>query len=106
MFPILFWLISAVAILLYLIFCPTAPSWTARVVFDGTTLVLLVLAYLFIASPGHSSAENPSELAEAARWQPYLHTVYFSSLSIIILGIASTIRYYLFGGHRDSDRNT
>jgi hypothetical protein len=83
MFLILLWLISLVAIAVYIVAWPTTKPWSTRIAFEAPVLVLLVLIYAYVVSPRPPASGHPSAVAEAAQWLPYCAAVYFARLSII-----------------------
>jgi hypothetical protein len=99
-FLILLWLMATASVLIYLVSWPVAKLWRTRFAFDIPVLLILLVACITLR-PGTPS--NPMEAAEVAHWQSYLSAIYVAAISILLLGIAGTIRHFIFRAQGDSD---
>jgi len=93
MFPLLLWIIPLLAIFAYLVTWPSTRPWPIRLAFDTSVLLILVLVCLTIRPV---PVPDPREAAEAVQWQPYLSAIYVAALSVLFLGIAGTVRHFIF----------
>jgi hypothetical protein len=93
MFPLLLWLIPIVSVFAYLVNWPTTRPWRTRVAFDALVLVALVFICVTIR-PGIPS--DPRQAADVVQWRPYLSAIYVAALTILFLGAAGTVRYFVF----------
>jgi hypothetical protein len=92
LFLIMLWLVSLASVAVYLITSP-AKSWSTRLVFDVPVLAILVFVCFALQPAVPASAPDA---AEAAQWRPYLSAIYIAAISVLLLGIAGTIRYFIF----------
>ena len=99
MFPLLLWLIPLVSVFAYLVSWPETRPWRTRFAFDGLVLVGLVFICITIR-PGIPL--DPREAAEVVQWRSYLSAIYVAALSVLFLGAAATIRYFVFRARRDA----
>ena len=99
MFPLLFSLISLVAVVAYLTSWPARRPWRTRLGFDGVVLVFLVLLCVMVR-PGVSS--DPRQAAEASQWQAHISAIYVAALSVIFLSLAGIVRHFVFRTRRDA----
>src|SRR5260370_17374214 len=93
MFSLLLWLISLVSVFAYLVSWPATRPWRTRVAFDALVLVVLVFICVTIR-PGIPS--DPRQAAEAVQWRPYLSAIYVAALTVLCLGAAGPVRYFVF----------
>jgi hypothetical protein len=92
-FLILIWLIVTASVLIYLVSWPVAKPWRTRFAFDIPVLLILLVACITLRP---ATPSNPMEAAEVAGWQFYVSAIYAGAISILLLGTAGTIRYFMF----------